>query len=119
MSIAKYLKERHPNVPVVYFANGGSGYLHAQLDMAVPLSLDWQISMASARKIAGPDRVLAGNVDPLVLYGSEENIRKAVKKCIQDAGSKKHVLNLGHGVEKDIAESSVAAFVNAAKEFKY
>jgi hypothetical protein len=27
-----------------------------------------------------------------------------------------HVLNLGHGVEKDTPESAVAAFVNAAKE---
>lgn len=106
-------------MPVIYFANGGSAYLHAQLDMPMPLSLDWQISMASARKIAGYDRVLAGNVDPLILYGSEDSIRKAVKKCIQDAGSKKHVLNLGHGVEKDIAESAVATFVNAAKEYKY
>ena len=32
------------------------------------LSIDWQISMAQARKIVGPDLVLAGNVDPMVLY---------------------------------------------------
>jgi uroporphyrinogen-III decarboxylase len=33
--VARYLKARHPTVPVVYFANGGSVYLHQQLDMGV------------------------------------------------------------------------------------
>ncbi|KAJ1433326.1 Uroporphyrinogen decarboxylase [Ochromonadaceae sp. CCMP2298] len=113
--VAKYLKEKHPDVPVVYFANGGSGYLHRQVDMDVDgLSLDWKVSMAQARKVA-PHTVLAGNVDPITLYGSEANIRKAVASCIQQAGGK-HVLNLGHGVEKDTSESAVQAFVTAARE---
>lgn len=105
---------------MIYFANGGSSYLHAQLDMPFDgLSLDWKISMSSARKIAGNERVLAGNVDPIVLYGSEVNIEKAVKNCIDESGKRKHVLNLGHGVEKDMTESSVACFVNTAKTYKY
>ena len=73
--------------------------------------------MAHARTVAGKNMVLAGNVDPMILYGSEQNIKKAVTKCIKDAKGK-HVLNLGHGVEKDTLESSVAAFVNAARDIK-
>lgn len=75
--------------------------------------------MASARKIAGNEKVLAGNVDPIILYGSDEKIAAAVVKCINDAGRRKHVLNLGHGVEKDMKESSVATFVRTAKNYKY
>jgi uroporphyrinogen decarboxylase len=78
------------------------------------LSIDWKISMESARKVAGKDRVLCGNVDPMVLYGSHANIRSAVERCIEQADGK-HVLNLGHGVEKDIPEENVAAFVDACK----
>jgi uroporphyrinogen decarboxylase len=105
-------------VPVVYFANGGSGYLHAQNDMSFDaLATDWRVSMETARRTVGPDRVLQGNVDPIVLYGSEEKIRAAVETCIRQAGGR-HVLNLGHGVEKDIPEEAVAAFVNAAKNVK-
>ena len=115
--IAKYLKTKHPTVPVVYFANGGSGYLHRQVDMDVDcLSIDWQISMGHARSVV-KDKVLAGNVDPCVLYGSEKSIAKAVELVVQQAQGR-HVLNLGHGVEKDTPESSVAAFVNAAKNVK-
>lgn len=117
--ISAYLKQRHPEVPTVYFANGGSCYLHAQTDMKYDaLSIDWRISMTTAKRIAGSSgKVLAGNVDPMVLYSSEEVIRKAVETCIREANGK-HVLNLGHGVEKDTPESSVAALVNAAKSIK-
>ena len=40
--------------------------------------------------------MLAGNVDPMVLYCQEEVIRKSVHNCIRQAKGK-HVLNLGHG----------------------
>jgi uroporphyrinogen-III decarboxylase len=110
--VASYLKEKHPEVPVVYFANGGSAYLHAQTDLPVDgLSVDWKISMAHARKVA-PNTVLAGNTDPITLYGKEEDIRAAARLCISQGCD---VLNLGHGVEKDTKEESVAAFVDEAK----
>eukprot|EP00607_Mallomonas_marina_P010246 CAMPEP_0182421466 /NCGR_PEP_ID=MMETSP1167-20130531/6887_1 /TAXON_ID=2988 /ORGANISM="Mallomonas Sp, Strain CCMP3275" /LENGTH=359 /DNA_ID=CAMNT_0024598655 /DNA_START=186 /DNA_END=1265 /DNA_ORIENTATION=- len=113
--VAVRLKERHPDIPVVYFANGGSVYLHRQMDMKVDaISIDWKVSMEHARHVAGPDRVLAGNVDPMVLLGPEKGITEAVTRCIEQAKGK-HVLNLGHGVEKETPESSVAAFVRAAK----
>jgi uroporphyrinogen-III decarboxylase len=78
------------------------------------LAIDWRISMKHARHIVGPDKVLCGNVDPIVLYADETQIQEAVRKCISDANGK-HVLNLGHGVEKDMTEEAVAIFVNTAK----
>lgn len=116
--ISGYLKAKHPDVPVVYFANGGSSFLPAQLDMGMAaLSVDWRISMARARALAGPDTVLAGNVDPMVLYGSEAGIRAAVETCVLQAGrGAKHVLNLGHGIEKDTPEDAVHTFVDAARQ---
>lgn len=115
--VAAYLKAKHPTVPVVYFANGGSCYLHQQLDMNFDgISIDWRISMSRAREQAG-NKVLAGNCDPMILYGTEESIQNAVTKCITQAKGH-HVLNLGHGVEQDTPESSVACFVEAARHVK-
>ena len=96
-----------------------SCFLHEQVDMQYDgLSIDWRISMTHAKNVAkGSNKVLAGNVDPMVLYGSDENIRKAVADCIHEANGQ-HVLNLGHGVEKDIPEENVATFVAACKEIK-
>lgn len=112
------MKKHHPTIPVVYFANGGSVYLKQQMDMSFDAySIDWKISMKSAREAVGPNVVLAGNVDPMLLYGSKKTIQDAVKTCIQQANGK-HVFNLGHGVEKDMSEEAVEILVNAAKETK-
>lgn len=113
--IAQYMKEKHPEVPIIYFANGGSAFLHQQLDMPVQaLSIDWRLSMASARQQLGPDTVIQGNIDPMVLFGSEGTIRKAVRECIDGAGGR-HILNLGHGVEKDTPISAIEILVDEAR----
>ncbi len=74
--------------------------------------------MARAREVAGENVVLTGNVDPLILYSKPETIERAVHECISQAGGGKHVLNLGHGVEKDTSEEAVVAFVNTAKSIR-
>jgi uroporphyrinogen decarboxylase len=68
--------------------------------------------------VVGKDYVLTGNVDPIILYGSEERIRNAARHCFTQGGGK-HVLNLGHGVEKDIPEENVGIFIDEAKKFRY
>lgn len=114
-----YVKERYPDVPVMYYANGGSPYLANQRDMVADLiALDWSTDMAAARQTLGADRLVGGNVDPTILFGSEAQITEAVHENIRAAGGKgKHLLNLGHGVLQGTPEESVAAFVNAAKSF--
>jgi len=113
-----YVKARHPDVPVMYYANGGSSYLELQRDMVADMiSLDWAVDMRLARQTLGADRLVQGNVDPTVLFGTEAQIREAVHTNIAEAGGKgRHILNLGHGVLQGTPEESVAAFVNAAKE---
>ena len=39
-----------------------------------------------------------GNVDPVVLFGSDAAVEAAVRDCLSKAGERGHVLNLGHGV---------------------
>ncbi len=71
--------------------------------------------MSTARSIVGSSKVLAGNIDPTVLYSSKENIEHAVRRCIQEAEGK-HVLNLGHGVEKDMSEENVHFLVTTTRQ---
>jgi len=113
-----YVKARYPDVPVMYYANGGSSYLELQRDMAADvISLDWAVDMRVARTTLGSDRLVQGNIDPTVLFGTEAQIRDAVHTNIAEAGGAgKHILNLGHGVLQGTPEEAVAAFVNAAKE---
>jgi len=109
------VKERYPDVPVMYYANGGSSYLERQGDMACDvLAVDWAVDMAVARQTLGADRLLQGNVDPTLLFGSDEQITAGVRDCVSKAG-KRHILNLGHGVLQGTPERAVQAFVDAAK----
>lgn len=111
------VRQRHPNVPIAYYANGGSSYLELQRDMTCDvLSLDWAVDMRAARDTLGADRVVQGNIDPTVLFGSEEQITSAVHDCIRKAGGKRHLLNLGHGVLQGTPEEAVHTFVRAAKQ---
>ncbi|KAG8464003.1 hypothetical protein KFE25_000171 [Diacronema lutheri] len=112
------LQARHPGTPIIYFAHGSSGYLELQKDMSADmLSLDWRCDMRTARRTLGASVKVAGNIDPLILFAPEPQIRAAVRQCIDDAGGRGHVLNLGHGILQGTPEVNVAAFVDEAKVY--
>jgi len=116
----KIIKEKYPEVPVIYFANGGSSYLELQKDMGADMiCLDWAVDIAEARKILGPEIPVSGNLDPTVLFGTKEQIEQAVRDCIDKAGGPgKHLLNLGHGVMQGTPEEAVGWLINEAKSYK-
>ena len=116
----KIMKEKHPDVPVIYFANGGSSYLELQRDMGCDMiAVDWAVDMATAREILGPDVAISGNLDPTVLFGTKEQIEQAVRDCIDKAGGPgKHLLNLGHGVMQGTPEEAVGWLVDECKRYR-
>ena len=79
------------------------------------IGLDWGVDMAQARELLGPDTVLQGNVDPLVLLGSDESIKREVDRACTAAGMGNHILNVGHGVIQATPERSVAKFCEYAR----
>jgi uroporphyrinogen decarboxylase len=48
--------------------------------------------------------------------GDPAFVRERTREVIDAAGPEGHVLNLGHGVNKETPVESVAAFVETAKE---
>jgi uroporphyrinogen decarboxylase len=120
--VIEKIKASHPNVPVIYFANGGSSYLELQKDMPCDMiSIDWSVDMAHARAILGVDRPISGNLDPSILkFGTKEQIERAVRVCIDKAGGpgNRHILNLGHGVMQGTPEENVKYLVDECKRYK-
>ena len=116
----KIMKEKYPDVPVIYFANGGSSFLELQRDMGCDMiAVDWAVDMAQARDILGPDVAISGNLDPTILFGTKEQIEQAVRDCIDKAGGPgKHLLNLGHGVMQGTPEEAVGWLVDECKRYK-
>lgn len=113
------VKEQRPDVPLIFHANGGTGKLHIVADRAhqdVVVGLDWATEMREARLQLGEHTVLQGNVDPMILFGPEEAIRKAVQDNIRQAGGRRHILNVGHGVIQGTPEDAVKLFCQVARE---
>ena len=103
-------------VPRIYFANGGSHLLHelAALPCEV-IGLDWRADLAQAARIL-PRHALQGNLDPGVLMGPDDEIRRRTRAMIEQAPRTGYIANLGHGITPDIPVRAVEAFVTTVQE---
>lgn len=101
--------------PTIMFARNMGGRLDL-LDAsgADVVGLDWTVEMASAREILG-DTPVQGNLDPAVLYGDTATIQKETAAIIDAAGDHGHILNLGHGIDKNTPIDGVETFFETAK----
>jgi uroporphyrinogen decarboxylase len=115
-------RSKYPNVPLTLYANGNGGLLErmALLDIDC-IGLDWTIDMADGRKRINSvqEKAVQGNVDPVVLFASEDAVEQAVRMVCEKAGPKGHVLNLGHGVLVGTPEEKVKHFFDVSKTIKY
>lgn len=123
-SVAERVRAVYPEVPLIYFANGGSSYLREQAEVLAGavdvLGVDGRVRMAAAaRAVEASGLVLQGNVDPFVLrHGSAREVREAVRRAIDEAGGPgRHILNLGHGVLQRTPEENVLHFVEEAQAY--
>jgi uroporphyrinogen decarboxylase len=104
------------DLPSIQFARNVSGNLDLLAESgADAVSLDWTVDMADARERLG-DTPVQGNLDPSHLMGDPAFVRERTREVIEAAGPEGHVLNLGHGVNKETPVESVEAFVDAAKQ---
>lgn len=119
------VRAARPGVPLILHANGGTGKLGLLAGTAAQVvGLDWGTSMADARAALGPSRVLAGNVDPMELFGGESGIEAAMERAVREAaagsdtehdGVVRHILNVGHGVAQGTPEGAVGHFCHLAR----
>ena len=118
--MVRRVKSTHPHTPLTLYANGSGGLLERIGGTGVDVvGLDWTVDMADARRRLGPDMAVQGNVDPVVLFGTQAAIEEAVADCIAKAGDRGHVLNLGHGVLVGTPEENVAYMFELSKRAAY
>lgn len=112
--------EAIPEVPVTVFAKGAFFAREAMGQLSCQtIGLDWNMDIKESRKLIGTDKTLQGNLDPCVLYSSNEVIKKETIKMLKTFGPEKHIANLGHGVYPDTDKDKVRCFVDTVKEFSF
>jgi uroporphyrinogen decarboxylase len=105
-------------VPVTLFTKNGGQWLEDMADTGCDcLGVDWTTDLSVARKRVGDRVALQGNMDPAVLYGTDERIRQEVKTILDSFGpGNGHVFNLGHGIHQYVDPEKAGVFLNAVRE---
>ena len=105
--------------PLTVFSKGAIASLPelGQLDCST-IGLDWNMSIAETRNLVGETKTLQGNLDPCVLYGSAEFIKKETIKMLNSFESQRHIVNLGHGVYPDTDPEKVKVFIKTVKNYE-
>jgi uroporphyrinogen decarboxylase len=102
--------------PKILFAKGSARHLETMAKSGADvLSVDWNTDLAEARRKLGRRVALQGNVDPTILLGPEEGIRRAAREAVEKTGGVGHILNLGHGILPTTPVANAKAFVEAGQ----
>lgn len=126
--LTPYRKERNEkgetvleSVPTILFTKGGAPWLEAlAASGADAIGIDWTMNLATARKRVGPTCVLQGNLDPMALLTSPEQVREQVVRTLDSYGAantgRGHVFNLGHGISQFTPPEHVSVLVETVHE---
>jgi uroporphyrinogen decarboxylase len=115
--VVEQVKATHPDTPLILYINGSAGILELMAQSGVDIvSVDWTVDMAVARQRLGSTIGVQGNLDPCVLFGSQEFIRDRILDTVRKAGNHGHIFNLGHGVLQNTPEENVAFFFETVKQ---
>jgi uroporphyrinogen decarboxylase len=104
-----------PGVPVIHFATGNPALLPLMSEAGGHvIGVDWRLRLDDAGRMIGPHQALQGNLDPVVLFASVEEVRRRVREMLaQTAGRPGYIANLGHGVLPHTPVENVLAMIDA------
>jgi uroporphyrinogen decarboxylase len=113
--IAKEVNE----VPLTLFSKGAFTSVEAIAKLNCnTVGIDWNMDIAAIRKNIGESRTLQGNLDPCALYASHAEIERLTNNLLNSFSSKRHIVNLGHGVYPDIDPDKVKTFIKTVKNYE-
>jgi uroporphyrinogen decarboxylase len=105
-------------VPRVYFLKGSAPFLqHVKTVDADAYGVDWTLDLDTAA--ATLDKPVQGNLDPLCLFGTKEEIRRrALEVCRRGDNTRGHVFNLGHGILPPTPIENVETLVETVQSYR-
>jgi uroporphyrinogen decarboxylase len=104
-------------VPVILFTKGGGAWLEQMAATGCDaLGLDWTVDLGRCRERVGSQVALQGNLDPSVLFGSNDLVSSEVERLLKSFGSHSgHVFNLGHGINQHVDPQRPATMIDAVQ----
>jgi len=110
---------REFDVPTIHFANQASTLLDQVVEAGGDIiGVDWRQDLGKAWQTIGYERGIQGNFEPVALFGPISEIRKRVKRIIEQAENRPgHIFNLGHGILPTTPIDHARAMIDAVHEF--
>lgn len=111
-------KKDGQQIPVTLFTKGGGKWLDLMAETGCDcLGVDWTTDLSEARQRVDGKTALQGNMDPSLLYASDDRIREEVETILASYGhGSGHVFNLGHGIHQTVNPEKAGVFINAVHE---
>ncbi|MDO9123561.1 MAG: uroporphyrinogen decarboxylase, partial [Deltaproteobacteria bacterium] len=107
------------SVPLIHFATSSSTLLERMKRAGGNvIGVDWRVDLGEAWARIGYDVGIQGNLDPVVLFGPVDLIKKEVKRILDRAEDRPgHIFNLGHGILPNTPVEHVSALVEMVHEY--
>jgi uroporphyrinogen decarboxylase len=106
-------------VPVTLFSKGAITSVNAVAKLNCnTVGLDWNMDLVKIREEIGETRTLQGNLDPCALYSSHKEVENLTNNMLNSFNSRRHIVNLGHGVYPDIDPEKVKTFIQTVKNYE-
>lgn len=117
--IAKYIKSKYPQIPIIVFPKGVGGFLGAFKNIETNFDvfgIDWGIDLEYAKNILGQNFILQGNLEPCRIYdfdAMECGVDNIIKIMGKQSG---HIFNLGHGMLPDLPRENAIKLIQMVRE---
>lgn len=108
------------NIPTILFCRGSSLFAE-ELAALKPscISIDWSGDLPEIRKKIPISIALQGNLDPMLLYGSQDVIVASLDRLLRGMqGDPGYIFNLGHGLLPDTPVENVKFMVDYVRDDK-
>lgn len=115
LEICDYLKAKFPQIPIIIFPKGISGFLDKISGNFDVFGVDWSTPMDLAVAKLGNKYTLQGNMEPTRLY-DKNAIKQGVSQILEVMKNRPHIFNLGHGILPDIPVENAKYFINLVHE---
>ncbi len=109
-------------VPSIVFTKGGGLWLEEIAASGCDaVGVDWTMNLGQARARVGQRVAIQGNLDPMALMASPDQVQAEALKVLESFGVPQpgagHVFNLGHGISQFTPPDNVAALVEAVHRY--
>ncbi len=106
------------SVPVIHFGTITGNLLELMREAGGDvIGLDWRVKLGEAWSRLAHAVAVQGNLDPIALFASLDEIRARAKAILDQAGGRPgHIFNLGHGILPETPVDNVIALVEMVHE---